>query len=250
MSGMLDIEWHIGCSGFYYKEWKEVFYPKGLPQKQWFEFYCQHFNTLEINNTFYRFPELKHLQSWYQRSPGDFLFTVKAPKTITHLKPFIDTKPIVDDFYAIAKEGFKEKLGPILFQLPPRLAYTKEVLDLIISQLDPEFINVLEFRHQSWWKQEVYTQLEAKGIVFSGISYPELPNDVICNGSSVYYRFHGAPKLYFSDYDNSFLRQVVILIQESKKTQKAFLYFNNTAAAAALGNARFVQEFVESNHNK
>ena len=247
---MQEVQWHIGCSGFYYKEWKEVFYPKGWPQKKWFEYYCQHFNTIEINNSFYRFPELTNLQSWYNRSPDHFLFAVKATRTITHLKPFTDTENLIEDFYGIVQEGFGTKLGPILFQLPPHLAYSEEVLERIIAQLNPSFLNVLEFRHISWWREDVYSRLKQRKIVFSGISYPDLPNDVISNGTNVYYRFHGLPKLYFSDYDPAFLRQVVLLIKEDENVKQAFLYFNNTAAAAALGNAKFVQEFVQSNAEK
>ncbi|MBD0333582.1 MAG: DUF72 domain-containing protein, partial [Chitinophagaceae bacterium] len=128
-----NLNWHIGCSGFYYKEWKEIFYPKGLPQKQWFEYYCQHFSTLEINNTFYRFPELKALQSWYQRSPAHFLFSVKVPKVITHEQKFIGTEELLKQFYDVALQGLGEKLGPILFQLPPHLTYNAEKLHQIIT---------------------------------------------------------------------------------------------------------------------
>jgi len=247
---MQKMQWHIGCSGFYYKEWKEVFYPKGLPQKKWFEFYCQHFNTIEINNTFYRFPELSNLQGWYNRSPDNFTFTVKAPRAITHLKPFTDTASILQDFYTVIKEGFKEKLGAVLFQLPPRLSYSAPLLNRIIEQLDTQFLNVLEFRHESWWRQDVYQILQHHNIVFSGISYPDLPNDVISNTSTIYYRFHGLPKLYFSDYDPAFLRHIALLIQEDQKAEQAFLYFNNTAAAAALSNAKFIEGFIKSNQEK
>jgi uncharacterized protein YecE (DUF72 family) len=247
---MQDIQWYIGCSGFYYQEWKEVFYPKGWPQKKWFEYYCQHFNTLEINNTFYRFPEEKTLKSWYDRSPDNFLFTVKATQTITHQKPFQDTQTQIQEFYAVVKEGLGPKLGPVLFQLPPRLAYSPAMLESIITQLDAAYINVIEFRHASWWREDVYTTLKKKGIVFSGTSYPDLPNDVICTSSINYYRFHGVPKLYYSEYSPAFLRQIAQLIKEDSSITKAFLYFNNTAAAAALTNAHFVQEFVQSNQEK
>ncbi|MEJ7671821.1 MAG: DUF72 domain-containing protein [Chitinophagaceae bacterium] len=74
------------CSGFHYKEWKEVFYPKDIPQTKWFEYYCQHFNTIELNTTFYRFPRPEALQSWYKRSPEDFKFSVKGPRLISHYK--------------------------------------------------------------------------------------------------------------------------------------------------------------------
>src|SRR4051812_36983931 len=112
--------WWIGCSGFHYKHWKDIFYPEGLPQKKWFEFYCENFNTLELNVTFYRFPQLAFLESWYKRSPKKFRFAVKAPRSITHYKQFHDTESLISDFYGVVKTGLKNKLGCILFQLPPR----------------------------------------------------------------------------------------------------------------------------------
>src|SRR6476660_2706168 len=112
------MQYYIGCSGFYNKDWKEVFYPKGLPQRKWFEFYCSRFNTLELNTTFYRFPKIEFLQNWYKTSPPDFKFSVKAPRLITHFKQFNETDGLLNDFYAAIQEGLKEKAGPVLFQLP------------------------------------------------------------------------------------------------------------------------------------
>lgn len=121
-------KWWIGCSGFHYKEWKEVFYPKGIPQTKWFEYYCRHFNTIELNTTFYRFPRPEALQSWYKRSPEDFKFSVKGPRLISHYKNFIDCETMLGDFYASVYEGLTDKLGCVLFQLPSRVVYSDEVL--------------------------------------------------------------------------------------------------------------------------
>src|SRR5690349_13147184 len=102
---MSTIQWHIGCSGFHYKEWKEVFYPKGLPQRKWFDHYCEHFDTIELNVTFYRFPELTSLQNWFHKSPDRFLFSVKAPRLITHYKKFEDCAGLLTDFYTTVRDG-------------------------------------------------------------------------------------------------------------------------------------------------
>src|SRR5690606_30967565 len=122
------IEWHIGCSGFYYKDWKGLFYPEDLPQKYWFDYYCRYFNTLELNVTFYRFPELSFLQNWYNKSPESFSFAVKAPRTITHYKKFNGITDTLHDFYSTVRTGLREKLECILFQLPPSLPYSEERL--------------------------------------------------------------------------------------------------------------------------
>ncbi len=241
---MQEIEWFIGCSGFYYKDWSEWFYPKGLSKKEWFTYYCQHFNTLEINNTFYRFPELKNLQNWYTRSPENFTFSVKAPRIITHQKKFKDTENVIKEFYGVVKEGFQEKLGPILFQLPPSTSYSEATLEAILNQMDSAFNNVIEFRHQSWWQPSIYDTLKNANITFCSASLPLLPDVVVNNTETIYYRFHGVPQLYYSQYDNHFLTNIVTTIKESTNTTKAFLYFNNTATAAALNNAKFVQQLL------
>ena len=92
------IEWHIGCSGFHYKGWKEVFYPKGVPQRKWFEYYGEYFKTLELNVTFYRFPRVHILKSWYDKSPPDFSFSVKVPRAITHYKKMNDCEKFLTRF--------------------------------------------------------------------------------------------------------------------------------------------------------
>src|ERR1700712_4723427 len=115
--------WHIGCSGFHYKHWKGAFYPNNLAQKRWFEFYTEQFSTLELNVTFYRFPRLEVLRAWYEKAPADFRFAVKAPKAITHFKQFHGTVDMLTSFYNTIREGLQKKLGPVLFQFPPRFHY-------------------------------------------------------------------------------------------------------------------------------
>lgn len=241
----MDIQWNIGCSGFYYKEWKEIFYPKGLAQKNWFNYYCEHFNTLELNVTFYRFPELSFLQNWYQKSPANFTFAVKAPRLITHQKVFNETESLLSDFYNTIREGLQEKLGCVLFQFFSNVRYSESFLSKVIGQLDPSFVNVLEFRHASWWDPVVFDRLAKHNIVFCGISHPQLPNHVIINNKIVYYRFHGVPQLYYSPYPPEFLLQVMASIKADPAVQHAFLYFNNTAQGSAIMNAQYLlQQFV------
>lgn len=239
-----QIDWRIGCSGFHYNDWKEIFYPASLPKRKWFEFYCEHFNTLELNTTFYRFPQLKFLQAWYNTSPSGFLFSVKVPRLITHYKQFNDTGRMLNDFYECCKMGLSNKLGCVLFQLPARMEYDESKLESILGQMNSSFINVIEFRHPSWWKKKVYSRLKRNGVVFCSHSYPSLPDDVILNNDVVYYRFHGLPVLYYSQYKRKFLEDITCKINNSPKQKQAFLYFNNTATIAALRNARYVQRLV------
>ncbi|MCW3073826.1 MAG: hypothetical protein JWP69_895 [Flaviaesturariibacter sp.] len=242
---MSSINWYIGCSGFHYKEWKEEFYPKGLAQSKWFEYYAQHFNTLELNVTFYRFPTLKSLQNWDGKAPEGFVFSAKVPRSITHYKKFKETQSLVTDFYAVLKEGLSEKLACVLFQLPPSFSYSQERLESILEQLDYSFTNVIEFRHESWWRGDVMEALRNKKVSFSGVSFPKIVHDeVVVTNLTTYYRFHGVPKLFYSEYDESFLANVVEQLKTAKEVKNAYLYFNNTASLAALHNAKSVQQLV------
>jgi uncharacterized protein YecE (DUF72 family) len=238
------VKWWIGCSGFHYKHWKEIFYPHGLAQNKWFSFYCKQFNTLELNVTFYRFPQISFLKTWYDKSPSTFRFAVKAPRLITHYKKFSRTEKLMNDFYGSVSEGLKEKLGCILFQLPPRSYYTYERLQRIIASLDNSFNNVVEFRHESWWDLEVYNELTKHKITFCGMSHPLLPDEIIKNTSILYYRMHGVPELYKSPYKKSTLKKIINEIHSSGKIKKAFIYFNNDVDASAIKNAKQMIEII------
>jgi uncharacterized protein YecE (DUF72 family) len=232
------MEWQIGCSGFHYKDWRGTFYPQDLPQKKWFEFYCEHFNTLELNVTFYRFPQLSFLQNWYQKSPDSFRFSVKAPRAITHYKKFNEVNDLISSFYETINNGLQEKLGPTLFQMPPSFSYDEQRLERIINTLDASFNNILEFRHLSWWREDVFKALADHNITFCGMSYPGLPDDVIQNTPVIYYRFHGVPNLYRSPYSAEFLQNVVNAVKENKHAEQGWFYFNNDYDAVGVANAK------------
>jgi uncharacterized protein YecE (DUF72 family) len=240
----LKTRFHIGCSGFHYKHWRGGFYPQKLAQSKWFDFYCQHFLTLELNVTFYRFPQLSFLQTWHRKSPPGFRFAVKAPRIITHYKQFHGTEDLITEFYDVIQNGLQEKLGCVLFQLPPRIAYSEERLDRIISSVNTKIKNTIEFRHATWWRDEVYKKLGKNKISFCGQSHPLLPQDIIQNTSFLYYRFHGIPALYKSPYDVKVLKQTADTINASGKTKEAFVYFNNDIEVSAITNAKDMIRYV------
>lgn len=242
---MQKIKWHIGCSGFHYKEWKNEFYPRGLAQSKWFDFYTQHFNTLELNVTFYRFPTLQSLKSWYEKASGGFSFSAKVPRSITHFKKFEETEQMLKDFYQLLKEGLQEKLSCVLFQLPPQFSYSEERLEKILSQVDASFNNVIEFRNESWWREDVKAVLKKNDISFCGVSFPKIAfDDAVINTPLCYYRFHGVPRLFYSEYDPAFIEKIFYQIKADKNVKQAFIYFNNTASLAALHNARYFQQLI------
>lgn len=234
---------YIGCSGYYYPSWRNKFYPKDLPASKWFSYYTKQFNTLELNNTFYKFPTLASLQKLYTASPANFVFSIKVPRLITHFKQLINCHDLLTDFYFSVHEGLKEKTGPILFQLPARYIYSIERLETIIALLNPVFSNVIEFRDQSWWKPNVIRQLTNNSIHFSGVSHPSLPDAVIGTKALTYYRFHGIPKLYLSAYENSYLQKMANQVNDCKSKQ-AFIYFNNTITTAGAENAITLRKMI------
>jgi len=242
---MAKINWQIGCSGFHYKEWKGIFYPESIPQKDWFKFYAEKFNTIELNVTFYRFPVLKSLESWHDTSPANFTFAVKAPRLITHYKKFSDCSRLIDDFYTLITKGLKEKLGPVLFQLPPKYIYTKERLELIVKSMHKGFKNVIEFRDDSWWIPEVFNRLKKEILILCGIDYPDLPNDAVITNQTVYFRFHGRPRLYYSAYKGKDLEKIAETIFANKKVTEAYVFFNNTATEAAIKNANWIKKYID-----
>ena len=223
----------IGCSSFNNRYWKGIFYPEDLPVSKWFEYYCEHFDTYEFNGSFYKFPTEKILNNWYNKAPENFLFSVKAPKEITHIKKFKDCKKLIEEFYSVCKNGLADKLGCILFQFPPGYDYSKERLNEIVSNLDPEFKNVIEFRHESWWNDEVWEIFLENNITFCSVSYPNLPQTIFTEFPLIYIRFHGNLKLFYSGYSSAELNQV----KNKVEYKNAFVYFNNTAGTEGILNA-------------
>lgn len=238
------VNWYIGCSGFSYKHWRGKFYPEDMPQRKWFAFYLAHFNTLELNVTFYHLPTLQTMKNWHDTCPPEFRFSVKAPRGITHYKQFHNAAGSITNFYDLINNGLQEKLGPVLFQMPPRFSYSEERLERVINNLNPTFKNVLEVRHESWWREDVYNELAKHNITFCSMSHPSLPDDIVQNTPVVYYRFHGVPDLYRSPYSTEFLQKTVDTIKHHRKTKEAWFYFNNDVDVAAIDNAKEVQRIV------
>jgi uncharacterized protein YecE (DUF72 family) len=148
----------VGTSGFAYKEWKGVFYPPELPAKKYLSYYAEHFRTTEINNTFYRMPTAKLCEGWYAEVPEDFSFTLKVSQRITHFKRLKN----VDDemnFFLDSAASLKEKLGPILVQLPPNFKKDTEVLEDFLAKFATKGKLAFEFRHESWFSDDVYDLL-------------------------------------------------------------------------------------------
>jgi uncharacterized protein YecE (DUF72 family) len=239
-------QFFIGTSGFSYSSWKNAFYPADVPSSKWFEYYCTRFNTVELNNTFYRFPRVATLQRFYERSPDDFIFSVKAHKIITHTRRMKNAREKVDEFLSVVHEGLREKAGPVLFQLPPSFKYTEENINLILESVPQNNLHIIEFRNETWWNRKVIKMLNDNNLTFCNASYPKLPEVFYKTTDQFYLRMHGVPELFKSSYSLPELKKAFKNIPEGVKN--VFIYFNNTMFKAGYSNALTMLELAGLAH--
>jgi uncharacterized protein YecE (DUF72 family) len=176
-----------GTSGYSYPEWKGSFYPEELPQSKFLEYYAEKFSTVEINNTFYRFPRASLLEGWRDRTPGGFSFAVKANQRITHRGRLGDVEELTRDFVEQCRL-LEDKLGPILFQLPPNFKRDDERLGDFLHILDPRLRFAFEFRHESWFDEAVYELLSDAGAALCISEGDQLDTPRVVTGRFVYAR--------------------------------------------------------------
>lgn len=238
----------IGSSGFSERLWKGFFYPEELPSAEYLDFYAQHLKTVEINSTFYRQPTAKTLEKWYSKTPDGFRFFIKIPKTVTHIKRLSETAEDTKKFCDHISSELKDKLAGFLFQLPPSFKFSDENLQKVLDTVDFGFLNVFEFRHESWWNETVFETLRKNKLIFTGVSFPKgIPNDVIINSDSVlYYRLHGVPTLFKSEYSEEELNALAEKIAKFKGEK--YIYFNNTFGTAGIKNALYLQDYFRNNY--
>jgi uncharacterized protein YecE (DUF72 family) len=240
----------IGTSGWYYQHWRELFYPDDLPKSEWFEYYAQRFNTVEINNTFYHQPKEKSVQRWHDLAPPDFLYAAKANRFITHVKKLKDCSEQLQRFFDNINL-LKRKLKPVLFQIPPNLHKDTERLEAFLKLLPKNRIAVFEFRHKSWYSEDVYKLLEKFNVGFCihDMSGKESPR--IVTSDTIYIRFHGTSGRYSGSYPESQLQNWAEWIKaHAKNIRGIFAYFNNDAQAHAIKNAKRLKELLYSKHNR
>jgi len=226
----------VGCSGYYYSYWKNRFYPEGLQPKNWLEYYSTVFNTVELNGTFYRKPQLSSLKKYAAQTPDDFLFAVKMNKAVTHIQKLKDSRELITEFQDLIRNGLENKLAHFLFQLPPSFHYSEENLERILENIPHHPENVVELRHISWWNKNVETAFKKAGLTFCNVDFPGLKTHFIHTSDYFYMRFHGSPELFKSSYSAEELTGFIDQFQES--AERKSIYFNNTYYEAGYTNAR------------
>jgi uncharacterized protein YecE (DUF72 family) len=225
---------HIGCSGYYYPQWKDKLYPRGLAPKHWLSYYANFFDTVELNGSFYRLPTLQALKTHVENTPAHFSFSVKASRYITHIQRLKEQAPI-HDFEALMEEGLGGRLAHILFQMPPSFHFSEENLEKVIAHIPNNPRNVIEFRHISWWNDQVRTALTQAKITFCNVDYPGLDTYFIHTTPNFYMRLHGNPELFRSPYSEAQL--AAFYEQFPPDAQRYAVYFNNTITEAGYENA-------------
>jgi uncharacterized protein YecE (DUF72 family) len=232
----------IGCSGYYYPSWKNNFYPKGLQPRDWLQHYSSVFNTVELNGTFYRVPKLNDLKKYKEKTPGDFKFSVKMNRTITHLKKLKDTQGLIEEFQKLLYDGLENKMMNFLFQMPPSFHCTEENISRLIEQIPKHTHNVVELRHGSWWNPDTEKLFRENNLTFCNVDFPGLNSYVISTTPSFYFRFHGNPELFKSSYSTEELQK--FYGQFPDDCSEYSIYFNNTYYDAAYKNALELRSII------
>jgi uncharacterized protein YecE (DUF72 family) len=231
------VPYYIGTSGWHYEHWKSRFYPEGLPKTEWLRFYSVTFNTVEINSSFYRLPSQAAFASWHGNSPAGFIFALKMSRYVSHVKRLKETEEAIDRFMDRAK-GLKDKLGPILYQLPPNMHCNNGVLEHFLSTLPRGYKHVFEFRHQSWFGDRVWETLHKYNAAFCIFDMPHLECPLVATADFAYIRFHGSKELYSSDYSDEELACWAERIKGlAGNLKEVYIYFNNDTNAFAVKNA-------------
>jgi uncharacterized protein YecE (DUF72 family) len=244
---MSTIRYRIGTSGWVYPHWKERFYPRDLPQRRWLEFYSEHFDTVELNNTFYRLPSADAVAQWRGQAPEGFVFAVKANRFLTH----ITRLRAVEDPLERMMEVFtilRDRLGPVLFQFPEsfrRTGENEQRLRTLFGLLPAKPPFVMEFRHASWFIEEIYEVMRDHEVALCMVGDPKRPTDAVVTGRIVYVRFHrpkdGRSRGNFREEE---LREWADRIRGLARSKTAYLYFNNDANADAVRNALRLRELL------
>ncbi|MGQ9712494.1 MAG: DUF72 domain-containing protein [Desulfotomaculales bacterium] len=242
---------YIGTSGYNYPHWRGRFYPAGVPSRRWLEHYATCFNTVELNVTFYRLPEAKTFAAWRARTPAGFVVALKGSRLVTHLKRLENVDEALANFFAAAG-GLKEKLGVVLWQLPPGLQADAPRLAVFCQLLQADTVarhvrHAFEFRHASWFVPEVYAILRGHNFALCIADAPRWPSGDEVTAGFVYLRFHGGTKLYASRYTPeelaSWARRIAAWVREGRDI---YAYFNNDAEGHAVANAGELRALVES----
>jgi uncharacterized protein YecE (DUF72 family) len=237
---------YIGCSGFLYNHWRGVFYPEKLAKRSWLEYYAEVFATVELNVTFYRLPKEKTFVKWYEETPEGFSISLKGSRFITHVKRLKDPEEPVRRFMELALL-LKEKLGVVLWQLPPNFKKDTERLAVFLKAIRPYGLrNAFEFRNETWVDMNTFSLIRDEGHALCMADWPPFADDLPVTGDFVYMRRHGRGGSYDTCYSRNELGKDAGRIRGyMRKKKEVFIYFNNDYSGYAPRNARELMELLK-----
>jgi len=233
---------HIGTSGWHYAHWKGPFYPASLPESKMLQWYAREFDTVELNNTFYRLPGEKGVHAWREGSPPGFTFAAKGSRFLTHMKKLKDPVPGLDRFFQRI-DLLREKLGPILFQLPPRFPRNSERLESFLEALPQGHRYAFEFRDESWQDAETYRILRKYEAGWCIYDLAGFQSSMEITADLTYVRLHGPGNAYQGKYGFADLERWCKRIQDWQLAD-SWIYFDNDQAGYAVENAREMKKFA------
>lgn len=233
----------IGTSGWNYDDWKGEFYPEQKSDEYLLSHYAKKFDTVEVNRTFYSLPEKKTVEKWCDMVPDDFIFSVKASRYITHMKKLKDPKEPLRNFLEIA-DSFGDRLGPVLFQLPPNWNVNPERLSHFLKELPDDYASVFEFRDQSWHCEVVYDMLQEHNAALCFYDFEKIRSPEVQTANHIYLRMHGPlEEAYKGSYPDHILADLAQkLIDWRKEGKPVYCYFNNDQEADAPEDAKRLSE--------
>ncbi len=222
----------VGCSGWQYKHWRGDFYPAGLPAARWLEYYASHFDTVEINNSFYRLPLAETFADWRRRVPSSFIYAVKASRYLTHMKKLKEPGPPVALLFSRARR-LGRRLGPVLYQLPPRWPRNLERLETFLQTLPKTVRHAIEFRDPSWYTDDTLLLLSKHHVTMCLHDMAGSETGQRRSGPFIYVRFHG-PQRYTGRYlDDVLDRWAEWCAGFHSDGTPVYAYFNNDAGGHA-----------------
>jgi uncharacterized protein YecE (DUF72 family) len=237
---------HVGCSGWVYPHWRELFYPEGLPQRAWLGYYAEHFDTVEINNTFYRLPSPSAVQGWADQSPEGFRYAVKISRYMSHIKRLTMVETGLKRFYEpLEPLTASDKLGPLLWQFPQNFHRNTERLADALEALPPGR-HAFEFRHESWFTDEVYGLLSAHkaALVIGDESSRWVSTPHVRTADWAYIRFHHGSRGRHGNYSASEIETWARRIAQWRRDTEVYAYFNNDWQGFAIKNAVRLKELL------
>ncbi len=232
---------YVGTSGWHYPHWRGVFYPEDLPSRDWLSYYVRRFPTVELNASFYRQPRESTWGLWRRTVPEGFRFAVKASRFLTHIRRLADPEEPLERVLSGARL-LGDRLGPLLYQLPPGFHRTPENvsrLEVFLALLPDDAQHAIEFRHRSWFGDDTAALLGRHGAAFCSFDMVGLECPLLATARFAYFRFHGSEALYASCYTEEMLHDWAARLDGlGRDVDEAYVYFNNDAWGYAIANAR------------